>query len=315
LLEILLRVFGCEKGSQSKEHVIYSMCDPPSPSPRRNGPVTRSPRDPWASQLAGKPIQTTPVMTAEADLERVSLTRRFLLWQRVRGHRSATDDIVCAYAGHSARPRAGTILDLGAGQGAVTLMLAGAIPGAALTAIEVQELSYRLLERNIAENGLGARITAVHGDLRTIDLGDLRAARFDLVTGSPPYVEPGRGTLPRDAQRAAARFELRGGIEAYCAAAARWLAPDGRAVFLMNGGQDERSQRAAREVGLVPERRLAVHPHPGGAPRFVVYTLARVPLDEHLRESSLTIRDEHGRWSDAFATVRQALDLPGAAAE
>jgi tRNA1Val (adenine37-N6)-methyltransferase len=249
-------------------------------------------------------------MTVEDDLERVFLTRRFMLWQRVRGHRSGSDDVICAYAARAARPRAGTILDLGAGQGSVTLMLAGANPDAMLIAVEAQEVSYRLLERNISDNALGARIIAVHGDLRTVDLGE---RRFDLVTAIPPYIRPGQGTPPRDAQRAAARFELRGGVEAYAAAAARWLAPAGRAVFLMNGAQDERLRRAGEEAGLCPEKRLAVHPHPGAAPRFVVYTFARTPLVERPVERSLAIRDEQGDWSDAFALVRRMLDLPGVA--
>jgi tRNA1(Val) A37 N6-methylase TrmN6 len=249
-------------------------------------------------------------MTAEDDLEQVSLTRRFTLWQRVRGHRSGSDDVICAYAARTAAPRARAILDLGAGQGSVTLMLAGASPDATLVAVEAQEVSHRLLERNIADNALGARIVAVHGDLRSVDFGE---RRFDLVTGIPPYVTPGHGTPPRDAQRAAARFELRGGVEAYCAAAARWLVPDGRAVFLMNGGQAERLRRAGAEAGLSPEKRLAVRPHPGAAPRFVVYTFVRAPLAQRPVESTLTMRDAHGHWSEAFALARCMLDLPGAA--
>lgn len=245
--------------------------------------------------------------TPGADLERVTLTRRLVLWQRVRGHRTGTDDIVCARAAHLARPRARTVLDLGAGQGAVTLMLAGVNPGATLLALEVQDVSYRLLERNVSENALGARISTMRGDLRTVDLGP---ARFDLVTGIPPYVAPGHGTPPRDTQRAAARFELRGGIEAYCTAAARWLAPDGRAVFLMNADQDARARRAAAASGLAPETALAVHPHPGAAARFVVYTLAWATPGRVEAHASLTIRDADGGWTEAFAAVRRMLDLP-----
>ena len=140
------------------------------------------------------------------DLERVQLTRRLVLWQRTRGHRSATDDILCAYTGNAAKPDAGSILDLGAGQGSVALMLAGINPKAAITAVEVQQVSYELLERNVKENGLAGRVVPILADLRTVDLG---ARRFDLVTGSPPYVRHGAGVLPADAQRAAARFELR----------------------------------------------------------------------------------------------------------
>ena len=37
---------------------------------------------------------------------------------------------------------------------------------------------------------------------------------------------------------------------------ARWLAREGRAVFLMNGTHDDRIRSAARDAGLHPETRL-----------------------------------------------------------
>jgi tRNA1Val (adenine37-N6)-methyltransferase len=187
------------------------------------------------------------------------------------------------------------------------LMIAGANPAAVVTAVEVQDVSYRLLARNVEENGLTERIVPVRADLREVDLG---MRRFELVTGSPPYVRPGAGVTPRDPQRAGARFELRGGIEAYCRAAARWLSVDGRAVFLMDGAQDDRSRRAADEAGLFVEERLTVRPRAGAAPRFIVYRMARANGEHESRESSLTIRDQNGEWTESFVAVRCALDLP-----
>ena len=247
-----------------------------------------------------------------SDLERVRLTRRLVLWQRRRGHRSATDDILCAYVAHRAGASAKRILDLGAGQGSIALMLANLHPDASLTAVEVQDVSFRLLVRNIAENGLTARITPLHADLRTVDLGE---KRFDLITGSPPYVRPGEGVLPRDAQRAAARFELRGGIEEYCRAAARWLAESGRAVFLVNPANDRRTQRAVLEAGLALDERWQAHPHPGTAARFAIYVLRRSTTVEgtekrDVLEQVVMIRDERGNWSAEMASIREALELP-----
>lgn len=254
------------------------------------------------SQETNEPIRAD-------KLEKVRLTRRFVLWQRVRGHRSATDDILCAFAGHAAMPDAGAILDLGAGQGAVALMLVGVNPRATVTAVEAQAVSFRLLERNVAENDLSTRVRPIHADLREVDFG---ASRFDLITGSPPYVPLGRGVLPRDAQRAAARFELRGGIEDYCAAAGRWLAADGRAVFLMDAAQEQRSQAAVVQAGLAVEELLRVHPRQGARARFCVYRLAHRAVAAKLVERSLSIRDEGGQWTADFRAVRHALDLPGA---
>lgn len=247
-------------------------------------------------------------MEAPGDLEQVQLTRSLVLWQRRRGHRSATDDVLCAWAGLEAAPGAREILDLGAGQGSVTLMMAGARPAARFVAVEAQPLSHALLERNLSANGLERRISAICADLRAVDLG---TRRFDLITGSPPFMPPGSGTLPRDPQRAAARFELRGGIEAYLDAAARWLAPTGVASFLMDGAQDERCLAAVTSAGLHLVHRTVVYPRVDAAPRYIIYVAARTGPDA-AGESALRVRDARGAWTADFRAIRATLDLPGA---
>ncbi len=271
-------------------------------------------------------------------LQRVQLTRSLTLWQRARGHRSATDDVLCAWVGlQAARGILATraagdalreplrLLDLGAGQGSVTLMLAGALPAAHVVAVEAQPVSLELLRRNVAHNGLGDRVRPVLGDLRHVDLSGLAGwgegeggadFGFDLVTGSPPFMPPGAGTLPADPQRAAARFELRGGVEGYAQAAARWLRPGGQAVLLMDGAQDARSRRAIEAAGLALRQRVVVTPSPGKRPRYRIYVAHRPVSSASLSVSpvddlALTIRDEGGAWTPAFAAARRALDLPG----
>ncbi len=182
------------------------------------------------------------------DLAEVQLTRTLRLYQRRRGHRVATDDVLCAWAGYRAAPAAARVLDLGCGQGAVTLMLAGALPEATLTGIEAQEISFGLFARNVAANALGHRVRGMHRDLREVDLATL--GPFDLVTGAPPFMPVGSGTMPADAQRAAARFELLGGVEAYFAAAALALAEDGVASVLMDAARPARYRAAVEAAGL-----------------------------------------------------------------
>ena len=250
-------------------------------------------------------------MTDPADLERVQLTRRTHLWQRRRGHRTATDDVLCAWCGLVARPDARTLLDLGAGQGSVALMLAEALPAASVLAVEVQEISWRLLVRNVAESPVATRVEPLLADLRR-PLPQAARGGFDLVTGSPPFLPPGAGTRPRDEQRAAARFELRGGIEAYCHAAARYLAPDGVASLLMDGAQDARCRAAIAAVGLALAGRTSVHPVAGAPARYIIYAATRRPAEAGPFERALTVRRADGAWTEGFREVRVALDLPGA---
>jgi tRNA1(Val) A37 N6-methylase TrmN6 len=56
-------------------------------------------------------------------------------------------------------------------------------------------------------------------------------AVFDLITGTPLYFPPSAALEALDTQRAYARIEYRGGIEAYVATAARVLASGGTIVL------------------------------------------------------------------------------------
>ncbi len=124
------------------------------------------------------------------------------------------------------------------------MLLAWRFPQARAVGIEAQAVSVDLAQRSLAWNGAADRCAVVHGDLR--DPAVLRpGAAFDLMTGTPPYLRPGTATPSARMQRGPAHLELRGGIEAYCLAAARWLAPGGRFVACAAAAQLRRVSEAA----------------------------------------------------------------------
>ncbi|MBK7153617.1 MAG: hypothetical protein IPH72_17865 [Sandaracinaceae bacterium] len=85
----------------------------------------------------------------------------------------------------------------------------------------------------------------------TATSGDALGRRFALVTGSPPYFPTNAGVLPQDPQRLACRFELRGGVEAYCETAAGHLLPHGRFFLVHQTACDARVLTAARGARLI----------------------------------------------------------------
>lgn len=235
---------------------------------------------------------------ADDEVRRDRLSRYRTVLQRPRGHRSGTDDVVAAWSAWRAAPEATTVLDLGAGHGTVTLLLSQLLPTARFLCVEAQQVSAELCRRNLDENGLSAQAEVVHADLRS--LGDV--GRFDLVTGTPPFMRPGSGVLPQDPQRAAARFELRGGIEDYCIVAAR----HGERVSMVMDGQEDRARAAFRAAGLGVERVVRVSPRLGRAPTYVACAGGPGAAEEAAEE--LVVREGDG-WSPAWARVRELLAL------
>lgn len=242
----------------------------------------------------------------DETLDRLSRTLRIL--QRRRGHRATSDDVLLAWAATRARPDARRVLDLGTGKGTVALLIARRLPAARIVGVEAFPESHALAVRNAALNGLAARFEPRLGDLRdpAVLAGE---AAFDLVCGAPPFMPPGSGVQPRDAQRAAGRFELRGGIEAYAATAAARLAEGGIAALLMDGGSRDRTARAIADSGLHLRGLIAVHPRPSRPPTYWIALAGHAPIAGPPIEA-LAMRLEAGEaWSPAYAAVRGALEL------
>ncbi len=239
------------------------------------------------------------------------LTSRFRLLQRRRGHRFSIDDLMTAWVAAriaAARPPL-RVLDLGAGIGSVLLMVAHHAGDAQLVGIEAQETSFALLRKNVERNGLMERSTLLLGDLRS-RVHELEAGAFDLVTGTPPYLPVGTASPSPDPQRAAARLELRGGIEAYLVAAAHALSPGGLAVVCADGRTPDRSREAARRAGLFPLHALHVFAREGApGPLFSVWTLS-AGAGGPCAERVFTARDREGRRTPEAREARAFFGIP-----
>jgi tRNA1Val (adenine37-N6)-methyltransferase len=281
------------------------------------------------------------------DLTEDALTDRVRIWQRRSGHRYSVDDVATAWLAVRASSDAttNTCLDLGCGIGSVLLMVADRLPSVRAVGIEAQASSYALAERNIEVNRLSKRVSAHFGDLRDPALLERvvqfktafgHESGFDLVTGTPPYKPLGTATLSPDPQRAHARVELRGGVEAYLAAAGRVLAADGCCVICAESGLEQRVAEGALAAGLKPIYKLDVWPMSQRKGRlFAVHCLVpqsaadggeavrlrlranrpewsvRITLDHE----QISLRDEHGARTAAAHGLRTAFGLSIAASE
>lgn len=222
------------------------------------------------------------------------------MWQRAKGHRFSADDLTTAYLAWRAAPEARRVLDLGCGLGSVLLHLAWAMPDATFVGIEAQEVSFELLRRNVARNAVGGRVAIHHGDLRDEEAIGKLGGDFELVTGTPPYFPPGAAVEAMDTQRAYARIEYRGGVEAYLATGARLLADQGVMVLCGDARAVERVELGASAAGLSLWARCDVIPREKEPALFAVWTLRRARREGDVALSSLTLRDVAGeRTADA----------------
>jgi tRNA1(Val) A37 N6-methylase TrmN6 len=162
------------------------------------------------------------------------LDGRVRLLQPRRGHRVGSDAVLLAVA---LQPESGeTVVDLGAGTGAVGLMMAALSDAAEVILVERDPTLVALCRRNIGLNGLDDRARAVEADILA-PAGERRArglvaASADIVVTNPPFLEAGRSRASPDPSRAAAHQLPDEGLEQWIAAAADLLRPKGRLALI-----------------------------------------------------------------------------------
>jgi tRNA1Val (adenine37-N6)-methyltransferase len=277
--------------------------------------IVRPARRPVGWEVAG-PVPAAPRNQPElwprAGEDLCYLAGDWRILQRLDGHRWSLDDLMTAWLAVDVRRGAppARVADLGCGIGSVLMLLAWRFPAARCLGIEAQAVSVDLARRSLAWNGAAARCEVRLGDLRDSALVP-EGTVFDLVTGTPPYLRPGAATASARVQCDPCRFTHRGGIEDYCVAAARLLAPGASFVACEMAGRSEAVAAAAARAGLVVARRLDVIPRDGKPPLFSVYAMRRA--DEtvaHPAISSVSVRDARARRTEPFRAIRLDLGMP-----
>jgi ribosomal protein L3 glutamine methyltransferase len=88
-----------------------------------------------------------------------------------------------------------SVLDLCTGSGCLAILAARAFPHARVDAVDISKDALEVAARNVADYGIGHRISLHKGDLFK-PLGD---SKYDLIITNPPYVDAeGMAGLPRE---------------------------------------------------------------------------------------------------------------------
>lgn len=246
-----------------------------------------------------------------------ALAGHFRIWQLDKGHRFSTDDILTAWYATTWAASVDSVLDLGSGIGSVAMTAAWRLRHARFVTVEAQEVSVQLARKSVRYNDLEDRFDLRHGDFR--DSGVLgEDETFDLVMGSPPYFPLGTGVEGDHPQKIACRFEVRGDIGDYCAAAAKHLAPAGWFVCVFPVDPDEQLQRVfdgASEAGLtiVRWRPVALRGDRAYLGLFAMQRSLDLPLayrEQTFEEPLLTVRHEDGSLDAEYSAVKMSFGFP-----
>ena len=179
------------------------------------------------------------------------------------------------------------VVDVGTGTGAIGLSVAVEVPGAQITAAEIDDTALALARRNLerlgrgeagAELAPGSRVEIVGSDLLA-GLDPVLAGSVDVLVANPPYLPASdRGELEPEVADHDPDRALVGGpdghevVDALIAAAPTWLRPGGSVVLEIDERRGGNALAVVRAAGLVDGRVVA---DLTGADRVVIGTRPR----------------------------------------
>lgn len=194
------------------------------------------------------------------------------LIQPRRGYRFSVEAILLGrFARAGARDR---VLELGAGCGVISIMIAALARPRQVVAIELQPHLAEMIARNAELNDLKS-IRPICADIRTRSIATVEPASFDLIVANPPYRAHATGRENPDRGRRLARGESTATVADFVAAARRYGRRSARVAFIFTARRAAELISTMRSKRLEPKRIRFVHPT-RAMPASVVMIEARV---------------------------------------
>ena len=229
---------------------------------------------------------------------------RLQILQKKKGYRYTIDSVLLA---HFVEPKKGErILELGAGSGVISLLLAFRNPGVRVTGLELQADLADMAGRSISMNCLEGRVTIIQGDVRnTAELLESRSK--DVVVFNPPYRKMGSGKLNPGREKALARHEIAGSIADFLRAASYALEPGGRVCLIYPCTRMVEAIHRMRVEKMEPKRLRMVHSRPGARGDFMLVEGMKGGGEELAVLSPLFVYREDERYSEELETLFRNL--------
>lgn len=220
------------------------------------------------------------------------------LIQDTEGFRYGIDAVLLADFAQRCCPSSQKAVELGCGNGIVSLLLAHFNQSRQITGIEFQEHAAQLAARSSELNGLSERVSFVCEDVSLLkqnypELGHTA----DMVVSNPPYIAKGSGIPGEKQSKLSARQETTAGIEDFIGTAS-WLLQEKGSLCLVH-----RPFRLVdifyycRTYRLEPKRIRFVHPREGEAPNIVLMRCVLGGGRELIYDPPLYVYGQDGEYS------------------
>jgi len=186
-----------------------------------------------------------------------------LVLQKKEGYRFSVDAPLLA--DFIQTKRSDEVLELGAGNGIISLLLS-IKPFKHITAVEIQESLADIARRNVELNNLERKISIIREDLCQYQAGK----KFDVIFSNPPYIKKGEGHLSSSLEKSIAKHELKCDIFGILEKTAELLKNKGRAYFIYVAKRKDDLFQAIEKNSLKIKSLRFVYPRQESPPNLLL---------------------------------------------
>lgn len=193
--------------------------------------------------------------------------------------------------------------ELGAGSGAVSVILAERGAFKHIKAIEIQEELCRICKDNIEKNNLLEKITPICADIR--ELSPVQLSGVSVIFANPPYMRVGDGKESPESSKQVARHEVFGGVREFVSFSGRVLKTGGKLYLVYRPDRLETLMKALDERGFAVKRMTFVAADKFHEPSSVLVEAMRGGRESLYLTPCLFLTDGDGQESEDAAYIYQ----------
>ena len=193
------------------------------------------------------------------------------------------------------------ILDIGAGTGLISLMLAQRFPNTIIDAVEIEPTCAKQAHENIQESPWRDRVSIHHSSIQLFEADH----QYDLIVSNPPYFT--NAFAAPNQNRHQARHDDTLSVQDLIHQAKRLLSTDGVLCVILPVDRFETFDHVAAEAQLKLHERVNVMPTPTKEAKRVLLKYGRQSHPQTVR--SFYIEAKRGQYSEHFTKLLEDFYL------
>lgn len=207
-----------------------------------------------------------------------------------------TDAVLLGALAEAENPK--SILDIGAGTGVITLMLAQRFQGALIHSVEIEKNAFLQAKENFSESPWAQRLSVFH--LPFQQMGEVSDMKYDLIVSNPPYYTDHLKTLNTERNIALHSEYLT--LEELSDGVIKWLSEKGEFFVIQPDRQMKQLEKCFLERGMHSRVKINVLDRPGAQTLRVIQSFGFRSYNEILKDE-IIIKNSSGIYSSEYAAL------------